>query len=330
MMNIGDIALTIAFALCAFIAVAGALGMATTMSMFRSGIFLMASFIGVAGLFILLAADLMGLLQIMMYIGGMLVMILFMVLFMHDPGGAMMAAMTGMMSPVERIFSGGLQQKKPGGGEEQEDPHAQEKPMHEHGGQPHAKEGAPEQHQNHAQHGGMDHGSMQHGAMQHDQMAHDQKQPDAMDHGGMKHDGMQMGGMDMDMSMVTPVRKLAAWLAAAIGIGLTALVLLRRAWPISAAQPDPHSAQAVGTLLMGKYMVAFEGAGFLILIGIFGAVLLGHVKRHPADDGRDSRVATTDPLEKIEPDGLMPLQPAPAGDAGHEDKPQHHAHGGHA
>ncbi len=300
MMNIGDIAVTVAFALCAFIAVAGALGMATTMSMFRSGIFLMASFIGVAGLFILLAADLMGLLQIMMYIGGMLVMILFMVLFMQDPGGAMMAAMTDMMSPVERIFSGGLQQEKPGSDEKQEASQAQDKPMHEHGG------------------------------LQHDQMTHDQKQPDAMDHGDMKHDGMQMGGMDMDMSMVTPVRKLAAWLAAAIGIGLTALVLLHPSWPISAAQPDPRSAQAVGTLLMGKYMVAFEGAGFLILIGIFGAVLLGHVKRHPADGGRDSRVATTDPLEKIEPDALTPLQPAHAEDAEHEDKPQHHAHGGHA
>ena len=84
----------------------GALGMTTTMSMFRSGIFLMASFIGVAGLFILLSADLIGLLQIMMYIGGMLVMILFMLLFSMDPGGAMMAGME--MSPVERLFSRGL------------------------------------------------------------------------------------------------------------------------------------------------------------------------------------------------------------------------------
>ena len=39
----------IAFTVSAFIAIVGALGMTTTMSMFRSGIFLMASFIGVAG-----------------------------------------------------------------------------------------------------------------------------------------------------------------------------------------------------------------------------------------------------------------------------------------
>jgi NADH-quinone oxidoreductase subunit J len=32
-------------------------------------------------------ADLIGALQIMMYLGGFLVMILFMVLVMHDPGG---------------------------------------------------------------------------------------------------------------------------------------------------------------------------------------------------------------------------------------------------
>ncbi len=82
------------------------------MSMFRSGLFLMASFVGVAGLFILLSADLMALLQIMMYVGGMLVMILFMVLFRHDPGGAMMAAMPEMLSPIERFFSRGLEQAK--------------------------------------------------------------------------------------------------------------------------------------------------------------------------------------------------------------------------
>lgn len=60
----------IAFTVFAFVATAGALGMTMTMSMFRSGVFLMASFIGVAGLFILLSADLIGLLQVMMYVGG--------------------------------------------------------------------------------------------------------------------------------------------------------------------------------------------------------------------------------------------------------------------
>ena len=42
----------------------------------------------------------------MMYIGGMLVMILFMALFSHDPGGDMMAGMD--LPLVEKFFSLGL------------------------------------------------------------------------------------------------------------------------------------------------------------------------------------------------------------------------------
>jgi len=68
----------IAFTVSAFIAIAGALGMTTTMSMFRSGIFLMASFIGVAGPVHPALRRPDGVLQVMMYIGGVLVMILFM------------------------------------------------------------------------------------------------------------------------------------------------------------------------------------------------------------------------------------------------------------
>ncbi len=109
-MNIAAAAQIFAFSVFALIAVAGAVGMTTTMSMFRSGIFLMASFIGVAGLFILLMADLLGMLQIMMYIGGMLVMILFMVFFSHDPGGEMMAKMK--MPFIEKVFFTGTSAAK--------------------------------------------------------------------------------------------------------------------------------------------------------------------------------------------------------------------------
>ncbi|HEX7647624.1 MAG TPA: NADH-quinone oxidoreductase subunit J [Noviherbaspirillum sp.] len=291
-----DIAQIVAFTLCAFIAVAGALGMATTMSMFRSGIFLMASFLGVAGLFILLAADLMGLLQIMMYIGGMLVMILFMVLFMHDPGGAMMAAMPGMMAPVERFFSGGLQQ-----GEGRNGDHAD---MHAGNGE--AKEADRENRQNgangehHAQHDGMQHGGSDM---------------------SMNMEGTHMD--DMDMSMVTPVRRIAAWLAVAIGVGLGALVLLRPSWPTVTRHPDPRSAEAVGMLLMGKYMIAFEGAGFLILLGIVGAVLMARVERHPDNGGRDARVGRTDAPPQIAPDPVIP--PSPDERPNEEHASEHHA-----
>lgn len=256
-MSWAAVAETITFALSAFIAIAGALGMATTMSMFRSAIFLMASFLGVAGLFILLAADLLGLLQIMMYIGGMLVMVLFMVLFMPDPGGAMMAAMPDMMSPVERLFSLGLTQSNSQSGETE-----------------HQAAGGEHDHDPEGQHGG----------------------------------GEDMGQMDMsDMSMVTPVRTWVVWLATATGCGLVGLLVLRPSWPLSSALPDPRSAEQVGSLLMDKYMVAFEGAGFLILIGTVGAVLAARSGGRPDAGDRQARVAVDAPPPGVESDALEPV-----------------------
>ena len=264
-----------AFALLSLIAISGALGMATTMSMFRSGIFLMASFIGVSGLFILLSADLLGLLQIMMYIGGMLVMVLFMVLLMHDPGGSMMAGMD--MAPVENFFSRGLLPK-----EENEIEAA------------------------HVEDLSQDTGDNEHEA-QHESHQEDKNHSDEgeMDHEGMDHSDMDMG--DMDMSMVTPVRPYAAWLGLATGALLVLLLLLRPAWPVVNALPDPDSARQVGNLLMSKYMMAFEGAGLLILVGIFGAVYIARPDRHPSAKGRAVQVGQAEMPAELEDDTLKPL-----------------------
>ncbi len=221
------------FAAFAAIAVAGALGMTTTMSMFRSAVFLMASFMGVAGLFILLAADLLGLLQVMMYVGGMLVMALFMVLFSRDPGGAMMSAMP--LRGPQRWFSAGI--ATPGAGGEQGGGHA------------------------HAAHDGASHDDAAHAPAGH--------AAGTSGHGGT------------DTSMSTPIQKPAALLALATGGVLVGLLLIRSSWPVVAAAPDPRSAERVGELLMGKYMVAFEGAGLMILLGIFAAAYLARPGRHP-------------------------------------------------
>ena len=235
-----------AFIIFAIISIAGALGMATTMSMFRSGIFLMGSFFGVAGLFILLLADLLALLQVMMYIGGMLVMILFMVMFSHDPGGSMMAGMK--MSPIENFFSLGIP-------------------------------------------------------------------PEEME---------EMEEMDMSgMSMTTPVKMHAAVIGLITGIGLVALLLLRPVWPVVSTLPAPDSARKVGTLLMSKYMMAFEGAGLLILIGIFGAVLMARAGRFAEKPGRDARVAHEDPPAPIDRKPLAPDHP-PVGEVPEMEVPEAH------
>jgi NADH-quinone oxidoreductase subunit J len=270
-MILGEIAQIVAFVVFSVIAVAGALGMATTMSMFRSGIFLMASFIGVAGLFILLSADLLSLLQVMMYIGGMLVMILFMVLFSHDPGGSMMAGME--ISPVERFFSLGLQ----------------------------SEEGGHEHHSH--QHDDMEMSDRDEADDQHDTHQHDDMEMSDGDEAGDQHGDMDMG--DMDMSMVTPIRPLATVLATLIGALLVALLLLRpAAWPISGTAPDPRSAMRVGYLLMDKYMMAFEGAGLLILTGIFGAVMISRPGQHPSEKSREARVEMDAPPAPIADDSI--------------------------
>lgn len=288
----------VTFAVCASIAIAGALGMTTTMSMFRSGIFLMASFIGVAGLFILLAADLIGVLQIMMYIGGFLVMILFMVLVMHDPGGAMMAGMD--MALIERWFSKGLAPRgHPHGGhmhDDHKDGHGSDREKNN--AAEHAGGGGHERHSmQHGAHAAPDHQSMQHGDDNGDE-GH------AMHDNDGKHSGMDMS----EMAMVTPVRAVAAWLAVAVGIMLVGMLLLRPAWRVVDALPDPDSARRIGELLMEKYMVAFEGAGFLILIGIFGAVLLARPSTYPDGSSRSAKVAVDKRPEPIADDGVPPLR----------------------
>ena len=87
------------------------------------------------------------------------------------------------------------------------------------------------------------------------------------------------------------------------------MLLLRPAWRTVAGLPEPDSARAVGELLMGKYMVAFEGAGLLILVGIFGAVLLARPSTFPDDPSRAGRAAVDAPPEPVTEEGLAPAAP---------------------
>ena len=82
------------------------------------------------------------------------------------------------------------------------------------------------------------------------------------------------------MAMTTEQLPVALALGAVTAFALSALVLLTP-WPVAPRRPVGDATQAVGALLMSKYMMAFEGAAMLILAGIAGAVILGRREARP-------------------------------------------------
>lgn len=197
------------------IGVIAAGAMLLTLSMVRAGLALMSSFVALAGLFVLLDADLLAAIQIMMNVGGMLVMILFMVMAMMDPGGEMMGDMKRKM---HLRGPGALSMRMP-----TEAPLPAIQPADDHAG--------------------------------HHQMM-------------------------MDMAMSTPQ---LPW-ALAVGVATAAvlgIVAMRTPWPLAGAIPTQDATNAVGELLLSRYMIAFEGAALLILAGIAGAVIFGKRERPP-------------------------------------------------
>jgi NAD(P)H-quinone oxidoreductase subunit 6 len=69
-----------AFYFLAALAVAGAVIVAASKNIVHSAFALLATFLGVAGLYVLLAADLLAVVQLLVYVGGILVLILFAVM----------------------------------------------------------------------------------------------------------------------------------------------------------------------------------------------------------------------------------------------------------
>jgi NADH-quinone oxidoreductase subunit J len=163
------------------------------------------------------------------------------------------------------------------------------------------------------------------------QQEHGQQGEDPTQMGGMKGEGhgqagdsgkMQHGGMDM--SMTTSIKPLAIAVGLLTTIFLAALMILRPAWQLSEAAPNTNSAQQAGNMLMGKYMMAFEGAGLLILVGIFGAVLLARAGRFPDTSNREAEVAVDGKPAPIETEALEPLRGEPL-DLEPEAAPEIHA-----
>lgn len=194
------------FLALAAVAVGTAVGFLVTMSMYRAGLSLMACFVALAGLFVLLDAGLLAAVQMMMNVGGMMVMVLFMVMAMMDPGGSRMWKM--------------------------------KKDMHLRGP----------------------------GALS---MSMPRKPPPEGDEEAKHHYMMRK-----DMAMSTSQLPVALTVGGLVAVLLGLLVILT-AWPEVRQAPPPDAPLEVGTLLLSRYMIAFEGAAFLILAGIAAAVILG-------------------------------------------------------
>lgn len=116
----------------------------------------------------------------------------------------------------------------------------------------------------------------------------------------MSGDAMDMSGMDMsdgdmDMSGMTPQQNYqmmvdmamsTSQLPWAIALGIASALLLcvlivKTPWPLSNIGPTQDATTAVGELLLSRYMIAFEGAAFLILAGIAGAVIFARREHTP-------------------------------------------------
>ena len=67
----------VVFIILSAIALIGALGVVTTRNLFRAALFLVLSFIGVAGFYILLEAEFLAMVQILVYVGAIAILIIF-------------------------------------------------------------------------------------------------------------------------------------------------------------------------------------------------------------------------------------------------------------
>ena len=94
-----------AFYFLAALAVAGALVVAASKNIVHSAFALLATFLGVAGLYVLLAADLVAVIQVLVYVGGILVLILFAVMLTSriveaDVSNPSLGALGGLLALV--------------------------------------------------------------------------------------------------------------------------------------------------------------------------------------------------------------------------------------
>jgi NADH-quinone oxidoreductase subunit J len=78
---------TLAFALFAVVTIASSLGVVLVEDVWHSALFLGAALLSVAVHFLLLKAAFLAVVQILVYVGGVLILIAFAVMLTRDPGG---------------------------------------------------------------------------------------------------------------------------------------------------------------------------------------------------------------------------------------------------
>lgn len=93
-------------------------------------------------------------------------------------------------------------------------------------------------------------------------------------------DAIAPAATGMDMAMTNAFTHSGAVLAVVFFM-ISIPVILLTPWPFSTAPAPLNQPFAIGSALLDKYMVAFEGAGLLILLAIAGATMLG--RKEPAD-----------------------------------------------
>jgi NADH:ubiquinone oxidoreductase subunit 6 (subunit J) len=73
----------VVFIILSAVALVGAVGVVSNRNIFRAALFLVLSFVGVAGFYILLSAELLAMIQILVYVGAISILIIFAVMLSH-------------------------------------------------------------------------------------------------------------------------------------------------------------------------------------------------------------------------------------------------------
>jgi NADH-quinone oxidoreductase subunit J len=226
--------------------------MLRTMSMLKAGVALMGCALGAAFLLFTLHADVVATMTIMMFGPAMLGMILFMLMLMEDSGGFMMTASNDVSSPPATDSRQAMH-----GSQAMSLPQSMADGVHGQMQMTRHPEGA-------------GHGETR-------DLAVDDVEPEVeREAAGILGKIGEIAPMtcSMDMEMTNSQMRWAGWLASAFFVA-NAIVVVVTPWTQHVGSPAPLQPFLIGTSLLEKYMIVFEGCGFLILLSVIVATMVG-------------------------------------------------------